>query len=60
MKKRVYAAIAAAVLFIIALFAVQRLLVPKYMSDIIEGALIAEYYDEKTDHDVIFIGDCEV
>ncbi len=33
---------------------------PKYMSDIVEGAMIAEYYDEKKDHDVIFIGDCEV
>lgn len=36
------------------------LLKPKYMGDIIEGALIAEYYKETTDHDVIFIGDCEV
>ena len=33
---------------------------PKYMSGIIEGALIAEYYEEDKDHDVIFIGDCEV
>ena len=36
------------------------LLKPKYMGAIIEGALIAEYYEETTDHDVIFIGDCEV
>lgn len=36
------------------------LLKPKYMGDIVEGALIAEYYKETTDHDVIFIGDCEV
>lgn len=36
------------------------LLKPKYMGDIIEGALIAEYYKETTEHDVIFIGDCEV
>jgi hypothetical protein len=25
-----------------------------------EGALVGEYYAEKNDHDVIFIGDCEV
>ena len=36
------------------------LLTPKYMTDIQEGALIAEYYGETTGHDVVFIGDCEV
>ena len=30
------------------------------MGQIVEGALIAEYYEETTKHDVIFIGDCEV
>ncbi len=39
----------------------QKLLMPKYMTQIVEGALIKEYYDEKQkDHDVLFIGDCEV
>lgn len=38
----------------------QRLLMPKYAADVVEGALIAEYYGEEKDHDVIFIGDCEV
>ena len=34
---------------------------PKYMTQILEGALISEYYQEKEkDHDVIFVGDCEV
>ncbi len=33
---------------------------PKYASSVYEGALIREYYDEVKDHDVIFIGDCEV
>ncbi len=42
------------------LAAVTRLLVPKYQTDTIEGSLISEYYDEVMDHDVIFIGDCEV
>lgn len=39
----------------------QKLLMPKYMTQIVEGALTNEYYYEKNkDHDVIFIGDCEV
>lgn len=42
------------------LYLLQRLLLPKYVTDVIEGALIAEYYEEEKDHDVIFIGDCEV
>jgi len=42
------------------LFLLQRLLVPKYVDGVIEGAFIAEYYREEKDHDVIFIGDCEV
>jgi len=44
----------------VTLFLLQKLLMPKYMSGIVEGAMIAEYYDEEHDHDVVFIGDCEV
>ena len=42
------------------LWLLQMLLVPKYMTDVQEGALIAEYYEEAGNHDVVFIGDCEV
>lgn len=42
------------------LFLLQRLLMPKYVADVVEGALIAEYYGEEKAHDVVFIGDCEV
>ena len=38
----------------------QLLLTPKYMSENREGALIGEYYNESTPHDVLFLGDCEV
>ena len=38
----------------------QALVQPKYMSQSPEGALIAEYYNEQSAHDVVFIGDCEV
>lgn len=42
------------------LFLLQRLLCPKYAEDITEGAMVAEYYNERMDHDLLFIGDCEV
>ena len=44
----------------ISLYFLQKLLIPKYATEIVEGAMIAEYYQEEKDHDVIFIGDCEV
>ena len=52
--------IATALVLILALYLLQRLLMPKYMGDVVEGAMIQEYYDETKDHDVIFIGDCEL
>lgn len=43
------------------LYLLQRLLIPKYVDDIVEGAFVAEYYgEENKDFDVLFIGDCEV
>ncbi len=42
------------------LFLLQRLLVPKYVDGIVEGAFVAEYYQDVPDHDVLFVGDCEV
>ena len=47
-------------LVLAALAALQRLLMPKYMSSIQEGSMIEEYYGEEKNHDVIFIGDCEL
>ncbi len=43
-----------------ALFAVSRLVAPKYHDTLIDGHLTGEYYRETTDHDVLFVGDCEV
>ncbi|MCR5431068.1 MAG: hypothetical protein K6E95_00775 [Lachnospiraceae bacterium] len=41
--------------------ALQRLVTPKYTEgDMAEGGLIASYYDSEKNHDVIFLGDCEV
>lgn len=43
-----------------ALYLLQGLVVPKYQTTLLEGALIREYYDSEKDHDLIFYGDCEV
>ena len=45
---------------VLGLSLLQRLVMPKYMRDVTEGAMIAEYYKEEKNHDVIFIGDCEL
>ena len=42
------------------LYLLQRLLMPKYQSGIVEGSMIEEYYRDKTEHDVVMIGDCEL
>ena len=53
--------IISAIIVVSVLFLLQRLFVPKYVSDVVEGAFIAEFYEEeRKDYDVIFIGDCEV
>ena len=50
-----------ALIVLLTLWLLQRLLVPKYAADVVEGALVAEYYQEENkDFDVIFVGDCEV
>ncbi len=36
------------------------LLRPKYAESMVEGSMIGQYYREAGNHDVIFLGDCEV
>lgn len=60
MKKRLLVGILVVVLLIGCLYVLQRLLVPKYQTGIVEGSMIAEYYEDPSDHEVLFIGDCEV
>jgi hypothetical protein len=50
----------AIVVFALCFGSAQRLLTPKYMESLYEGALTAEYYDDEKENDVLFIGDCEV
>ena len=49
----------AAAISLLVLWAVQRLLVPKYMGMVVEGNLTGEYYKEVPDHDVLILGNCE-
>lgn len=61
MKKKVIIIVISLSLIVSTFFLLQRLLMPKYVSDVREGSLIAEYYNEKVyDHNVVFVGDCEV
>ncbi|MDR1822169.1 MAG: DUF1574 domain-containing protein [Oscillospiraceae bacterium] len=48
------------VVFLLVFFGLQRLLMPKYMDGVYDGAMPKEYYAEPKDHSVIFLGDCEV
>lgn len=48
------------ILAVLILAFIQELLMPKYMDSIREGNLVEEYYASNKDHDVVFIGDCEV
>lgn len=59
-KKRIIAVLVVAVLLVGSLYVTQRLLVPKYQTGIVEGSMIEEYYKDESDHEVLFVGDCEV
>ena len=53
--------IATLLIIVSVLFLLQRLLMPKYVSGVVEGAFVAEFYEEENkDYDVVFVGDCEV
>ena len=58
-KKVILSGVAMTASAVILIAALQRLLQPKYMSDVVEGNLIADYYNTGMDHDVLFVGDCE-
>ena len=52
--------IAGILALVLALDAAQRILTPKYVSEAQDGRLVAEYYDSAKNHDVVFVGDCEI
>ena len=58
--KRVFKIILILAVFACVLFLADRLTAPKYAETLVEGSMISQYYREEKDHEVIFIGDCEV
>ncbi|MDR7870517.1 MAG: SGNH/GDSL hydrolase family protein [Tissierellaceae bacterium] len=60
-KRRIFIYISFTIVLLGSFYLLQRLFMPKFVHGIVEGSLIEEYYlEEEKDHDVIFIGDCEV
>jgi len=51
--------IAVVIVFIVIFAGVQRLLTPKYMSSVYEGAMTGEYYESPHNNEVLILGDCE-
>ncbi len=47
-------------LFVLLFAGLNRLVEPKYMTSLVEGSMLSQYYREAGGHDVIFVGDCEV
>ena len=58
--KNILSVTAVLLVFVLVLSFVTRLLTPKYMETLVEGSFVSQYYREEKNHDVIFIGDCEV
>lgn len=59
-KKKLPGTVLMVLLLIVGLYLLQRLLIPKYSEQVIEGNFTAEYYREKADYDILILGDCEV
>ena len=60
MKKKIFIIVVLILISIIIMYTLQELLKPKYMTTIFEGNLTKEYYMDKSKHDVLIFGDCEV
>ncbi len=60
MKKKSIIVLVTILVIALSLWLLQALLVPKYMDESRDGSLIGEYYQQAGNHDVVFIGDCEV
>jgi len=58
--KTILSVVVVLLVFVAVFGLVNRLLQPKYATDLVEGSMVSQYYKEAGGHDVIFIGDCEV
>ena len=59
-KKNVIKIIVMIIIFIAIFLLLNRLVEPKYSTDLIEGSMTSSYYEEDKNHEVIILGDCEV
>ncbi len=59
-RKTILSVAAVLLTFVLLLSLATKLLQPKYMEDLVEGSMLSQYYREAGNHDVIFLGDCEV
>ncbi len=48
------------IVFLMIFCLLNKLVMPKYMTNLKEGNMTYEYYKEDKNHEVIFLGDCEV
>ncbi len=61
MVKKISSILIGVIFIITTLYLAGRLVMPKYMGEVVEGAMIEEYYQqEEKEHNVLFLGDCEV
>ena len=58
--KKIIRGILSAAITAALLLGLQRLVIPKYTEDIVEGGFTAEYYRETLPHQVLMVGDCEL
>lgn len=58
--KKIFSVVAVLFAAVLIFAFAQRLLEPKYMTSLVEGSMLSQYYNEAGGHDVIFVGDCEV
>lgn len=58
--KRFVTVICAVLVLVLLLGFFTRLVEPKYMTDLQEGSMVSQYYNEIHDHDVIFLGDSQI
>jgi len=59
-RERIKRCLIAIAVFVLVFLFLQQLLVPKYATELFHGNMIREYYASAKDHNIIFIGDCEV
>jgi hypothetical protein len=58
--KKVIRVVIILIIFIAMFVLLNMLFQPKYAENLVEGSMISQYYKESKDHEVVFIGDCEV